>query len=609
VVLTPTSLTVLGQARSRSPADRGPSFIPLVFNSLSMSDAKRQRASSSSSSSSSAPTDSHEVASSLLECGLCHHPFDEAHRVPRQLMCGHAFCAACLVPWLSPHQQHLHVVACPLDAAQTEVKDGDTSTLPPCPIRLPLMRAAVHPLPAPSPSTSPPVIMSDGPPEQDEAAVVARMQAMSGDVDVLADCCQTLADRLDPDPPFNVTDTDCGARQATMVVAGAVVAIVTAMQTHTQAERLQEQGCRALRSLAYRSEANAALIGSSGGAQAIVAAMCTHADVAGVQEEGCCALCNLLNTVTNQTLIGSLGGVEAIVAAMRTHADAARVQRAGCCALGNLSCDHAANQTLIGSLGGVEAILVAMRHHWHVDAAEVLEMGCQALGNLSSDHAANMTLIGSSGGVQAIVAAMRQHVNSVTVQGQGCRALNNLSFDRAVNILIGSLGGFHAVLTAMRTHMGVVTVQEAGCLALGNLSAHHAANQTLIGSSGGVQAIVAAMRTHSDAAGVQEAGCEALVILSANHPNNTTLIGSLGGLQAMVTAMQMHGDFWWAGFRPFPRRTLTAVADYSQCVHVDCDKFGCEHVQFACFHCHFCPCFKITSTVRRPPMRAVNLRH
>jgi len=63
--------------------------------------------------------------------------------------------------------------------------------------------------------------MSDQPP--DEAAIVAHMQAVSTDTAMLAECCQTLADRLDPDPPFHVTDTDHDARQAIIVAAGAVV--------------------------------------------------------------------------------------------------------------------------------------------------------------------------------------------------------------------------------------------------------------------------------------------------------------------------------------------------------------------------------------------------
>jgi hypothetical protein len=77
----------------------------------------------------------------------------------------------------------------------------DDDDHPPPPPPLPL---------SPSPLSSPPpprVIMLDELPELGEAAVVARMRAMSGDAAVLADRCQTLADRLDPRPPFHdVTD-------------------------------------------------------------------------------------------------------------------------------------------------------------------------------------------------------------------------------------------------------------------------------------------------------------------------------------------------------------------------------------------------------------------
>ena len=104
----------------------------------------------------------------------------------------------------------------------------------------------------------------------DDAALVTRLSTARDDATVLAECCQTLADRLDPWPPFHVTDTDHDTRKATMVAEGAVVGIIAALQTHAQAERLQAQGCRALRLLAYRSAANRTLIGSSGGVEAII---------------------------------------------------------------------------------------------------------------------------------------------------------------------------------------------------------------------------------------------------------------------------------------------------------------------------------------------------
>jgi hypothetical protein len=223
-----------------------------------------------------------------------------------------------------------------------------------------------------------PPLVPDMADQPDDAAVVTRMTTAHDDVSVLAQCCQTLADRLDPWPPFHVTDADHDARQATMVATGAVVAIVTALQRNAQAERLQEQGCRALRLLAYGNEANTTLIGSSGGVEAVLAAMRLHITVAGVQEAGCLALSNLsANHAANQTLIGSSGGVQAIVAAMSTHINVAELQQTGLKALNNLSCDDYANQTLIGSSGGVEAIVAAMRTH--ADVAAIQEWGCQAI--------------------------------------------------------------------------------------------------------------------------------------------------------------------------------------------------------------------------------------
>jgi hypothetical protein len=108
--------------------------------------AKRQRPAASSSSSLA-------VDASLLECNICNNPFDETVRLPRNLPCGHHFCTACLASWIKRKAEGKHTIACPLDGAESDVKNGDASTLATNFGLLPLISAALRP-PQPVPASS-----------------------------------------------------------------------------------------------------------------------------------------------------------------------------------------------------------------------------------------------------------------------------------------------------------------------------------------------------------------------------------------------------------------------------------------------------------------------
>jgi hypothetical protein len=110
--------------------------------------AKRQRPAASSSSHSSLAVDA-----SLLECSICNNPFDETVRLPRLLPCGHHFCTACLASWVKRKAaEGKHTIACPIDGAESDVKNGDATTLATNFGSLPLIAAAHRP-PPPVPAT------------------------------------------------------------------------------------------------------------------------------------------------------------------------------------------------------------------------------------------------------------------------------------------------------------------------------------------------------------------------------------------------------------------------------------------------------------------------
>jgi hypothetical protein len=107
---------------------------------------KRQRPSAASSFSSS--SSSLAVDASLLECSICNNPFDETVRLPRLLPCGHHFCTACLASWVNRKTvRSKHTIACPIDGAESDVKNGDASTLATNFGLMPLIAAALRPPP------------------------------------------------------------------------------------------------------------------------------------------------------------------------------------------------------------------------------------------------------------------------------------------------------------------------------------------------------------------------------------------------------------------------------------------------------------------------------
>lgn len=71
--------------------------------------------------------------------------------------------------------------------------------------------------------------------------------------------------------------------KTSIVDAGGLGLIVTAMTTHAKQSLVAEQGCAALGSIALRSPANCTAIVGAGGVEAIVKAMQIHAQSAGVQ--------------------------------------------------------------------------------------------------------------------------------------------------------------------------------------------------------------------------------------------------------------------------------------------------------------------------------------
>jgi hypothetical protein len=83
------------------------------------------------------------AAASYLECSICNYSFDETAHLPRNLPCGHHFCTACLASLRKAEAKY--TITCPIDGAESNVKNGDSTTLATNFGILPLISAALRP--------------------------------------------------------------------------------------------------------------------------------------------------------------------------------------------------------------------------------------------------------------------------------------------------------------------------------------------------------------------------------------------------------------------------------------------------------------------------------
>ena len=167
-----------------------------------------------------------------------------------------------------------------------------------------------------------------------------------------------------------------GSEQAA-AEAGAIEAVVAAMQTHSQVAGVQVPGCRILRNVCFGSDA-AGLARShqaaeAGALEAVLAAMRAHPQMADVQVEGCSALVNVRNASDAAGLARShraaeAGALEVLVAAMRAHSQAADVQVVGCSTLielysGGANASALACRRHATQAGGRTVAIAAMQAH------------------------------------------------------------------------------------------------------------------------------------------------------------------------------------------------------------------------------------------------------
>eukprot|EP00567_Pseudictyota_dubia_P001915 CAMPEP_0197466086 /NCGR_PEP_ID=MMETSP1175-20131217/64869_1 /TAXON_ID=1003142 /ORGANISM="Triceratium dubium, Strain CCMP147" /LENGTH=1237 /DNA_ID=CAMNT_0043002115 /DNA_START=211 /DNA_END=3924 /DNA_ORIENTATION=- len=139
-------------------------------------------------------------------------------------------------------------------------------------------------------------------------------------------------------------------------------ATIEAMKTHLQEERVQQQACAALYSLAVDAE-NRVAVREAGGIPAIVWAMDAHPQAEDLQKHACAALVHLGGENINELMaVREAGGIPAIVRAMKVHPKVEEVQKHACIALYFLA-DNEENKRMICDAGGVRQLKMAEKNH------------------------------------------------------------------------------------------------------------------------------------------------------------------------------------------------------------------------------------------------------
>ena len=170
-------------------------------------------------------------------------------------------------------------------------------------------------------------------------------------------------------------------------------------------------------------------IAEVGGVKQVILAMEGHRQEAWVQEEGCRALGTIaMGSTTRQTLVADLGGLCQATWALEAHPSSPWVQASACHALWALVDGHPRNQTMLLDAGGrggpCAGVLAAMTQH---RAARVQENACAVVRFLARHGNQNMCS-GTRHRIKGLVlAAIKDHGGEAGMMEQGLWALSALA--------------------------------------------------------------------------------------------------------------------------------------------------------------------------------------
>lgn len=246
----------------------------------------------------------------------------------------------------------------------------------------------------------------------------------------------------------------------------AAEAAVRALRLCPDPAGLALQACALLTNLGSTSEGQIAAVRVLGHV-AVVSAMLRHGSNAGVQDQACRALRTLSGrNGENQAALAEAGGAVAIVRAMFQHWSAANVIEQALRALREIvKCG-----TRVPSASSTPPSMLrrpgsTLSSPFKTKAKDVPEPPPDTDAIPEGDSVSDGQII------YAVVRGMGSHPGSAAVQEQGLVILRTLAYRNPDNqVLVTRRGGLSAMMLAMRTHPAALTLQEEACRLIANLA-------------------------------------------------------------------------------------------------------------------------------------------
>ena len=256
-------------------------------------------------------------------------------------------------------------------------------------------------------------------------------------------------------PPMPIDATGCFA------------AIVKLMRNHKSTRSVQEVACHIV-TVMCRDAANRTLAGAAGAVEAVVTALETHGADLNVAGHACSALRSLAwSHPDNRERAGVAGACEAVLKASTTHDANNMLAILSCDVLSNLTCSHPANKERAGAAGAFTELLKLC--NTHVADPGVHEQAIAAIMSLTNDHPANQQRAADAGVIELVVAAMARFPTDADIQGYSCSFLDTLTLLPAHLPRVAAAGARAALAAALLAHPEQVHVKTWGALALGRL--------------------------------------------------------------------------------------------------------------------------------------------
>lgn len=319
------------------------------------------------------------------------------------------------------------------------------------------------------------------------------------------------------------------------VAAGACETLPVTMQGLQRDVDIAGAGCSIIASLAANF-ATAGRLGHNGAVEAIVSALQLHSDSELVVTKGAMGISRMAQSVGNTSWLGPAGACEALLEAIKKHTENETVSYEAWYAVGSMAVDIN-NCIRLGAAGACEMVVAALILHPESDL--IVEAASRAVGKLSK-FSKNAAIIHSSGDCDVIISSFRAHKNNEMAAYQLCQTLSILSFgDKAIQARLGALGACELVVDALRIHQNSEMVVPQGLMAVKSLAYQNAENQSALREVEVCPFVLSLMEQHCLVLPVNQAGCWSISNLCAGSDSNNYLLGSLGACETVVTALKV----------------------------------------------------------------------